>query len=300
MGVLRGPHHEQGEQAVAGFEGKIAIGVPHLGPIRPYFFDTMVNLSIPGREQTYLVRVEDKPIDIARNMIVETALADPKTTHVFFMDSDMQFPAHALLRLIRDAKPVVGGTYFARGGKPTPHAYRFHHEDEPDGTCPLGKDHQGDGGKWYAPLARDFAAWLRRNPSQAEYEAAAVLPATPDALVKCDAIATGAMLIERRVLEAIRDAHPGERRPWFRSHLDTGGGEDFFFCEQARAAGFDVWVDFGVQCAHEFRHAWIDRSDFADFFKVGTDEEHDFGELELDVAPQQMEPARNPLVEVAG
>lgn len=276
---------------------KVAIGIPHLGPIRPYFFDTFVNLRRPA--DAYVIRIEDKPVDTARNMIVETALADPETTHVFFMDSDMGFPTYALGRLGRDRKPIVGGVYFQRGGVPSPHIYRFHHEDNPDGSCPVGRDHSGqEAGCWYVPLVDEFAAWVKRHPEQAEHPAAAVLPATADALIECDAIATGCLLIAREVFEAIAAAHPGERWPWFRSHATTGGGEDFYFCREARAAGFSVWADLGVQCTHEFRYAFLDRADFIDHFAIGSDHETDFSELMVDVAPQHPEPPRNPLAGV--
>lgn len=265
----------------------IAIGIPHIGDIRPYFFDTVLNLTRPP--QCQIIRVDNKPVDIARNLIAATALADPEVTHLFFMDADMQFPAKALERLASRNLAIVGGMYHQRGGVPTPHAYHFHHEDAPDGTCPVGAEHQGrDHGRWYRPLAAEYAAYLRAHPEYAEEPATTVLPDTPDALARCDALATGCLLIRRDALQAVWDATGG--RP-FRCHEDTGGGEDFYFCEQALALGFEIWADLSVQCAHEFRYAWMDRSDFLAF----ADEAPTLDVI-YDVAPQERALVVNPLV----
>ncbi len=263
------------------------VGIPHIGDIRPYFFDTYIHLNRPP--QTAVIRVADKPIDLARNMIVEAALDDERMTHLFFMDSDMQFPRDALVRLIQQDKPVIGGIYFARTTTPIPHAYHFHHRDNEDGTCPIGDGYQHastDRGTWYRPVVKEFAAFMKRHPDYDEQPGIAVLPATPDALVPCDALATGCMLIKREVLEAIRDAHPGDKRPWFKCHEDSAGGEDFYFCEQARALGYDIWADFSVQCSHEFRPLFMERVDFKRRFKIGEADEYDFDQdLIVDASP---------------
>ena len=60
-----------------------------------------------------------------------------------------------------------------------------------------------------------------------------------------DYVGAGCLLIERRVFEKVK-------RPWFqaintaRRHLP----EDFFFCEQARRAGFKIWLDPSVLPLH--------------------------------------------------
>lgn len=247
---------------------KIAIGVPHTGDIPGPFFDTFASLSRPAN--TGLIRVDNKPIDLARNMIAQTALADPDVTHLFFMDVDMQFHKDALYRLMERDKPVIGGTYFARTMTPTPHVYEFHHEDI-DGVCPLGKIHTEDQGRWYRPMARELAAFMKRHPEYESEPACTVLPMTADTLVECDALGTGSMLIKREVLEAVG-------YPYFKRHETTAGGEDFFFCERAKAEGYSVWGDFSVQSTHEYRYLWMARDDFSRVFHLGQPDEHNFDE----------------------
>jgi glycosyltransferase involved in cell wall biosynthesis len=258
---------------------KVAIGVPHAGDIPGYFFDTFLSLSRAA--DTPVIRVENKPIDLARNMIVQAALDDPEVTHLFFMDADMQFPTDALFRLVQRDKDIIGGTYFARTENPVPHIYSFHHEDEPDGTCPKGYPHGvGETGRWYMPLAERFSRFLKRHKKYGKLEAPVVFPPTPDSLVKADALGTGCMLIKREVLESVG-------YPWFKCHDGSAGGEDFFFCEQAKALGFEVWGDFSVQCNHEYRHLWMERDDFIRRFKVGEEDEYDWNRAVIvDASPR--------------
>ncbi len=97
----------------------VAIGVPHLGELPGYFVDSVLGLEKPKRAK--LVRLEGKRVDDARNMIAESALADPGVTHLFFLDADLTVPSGALMRLLSRGKDVVGGLYFARTETPVPH-----------------------------------------------------------------------------------------------------------------------------------------------------------------------------------
>jgi hypothetical protein len=260
---------------------KIAIGVPHTGDIPGYFFDTVLALSAP--KGSFVTRAQNKPVDVARNMIVETALADPDVTHLFFMDADMIFHPDTALRLVQRDKDVIGGTYFARTEDSVPHIYRFHHEDNDDGSCPFNMVHEeGIGGRWYLPVHLEFARFMKRHKRYAKLPAVTLFPDTKDTLVKADALGSGCMMVKREVLERVGF-------PWFKCHDMTAGGEDFFFCERAKQEGFEVWGDFSVQAGHEFRHAWIERNDFMRRFRIGQEDEYDFTATPVivDVAPKR-------------
>ncbi len=60
------------------------------------------------------------------------------------------------------------------------------------------------------------------------------------------AVATGCMLIDLAVLDSLP-------KPWFDTVYvpETGKfrGEDIYFCESVRRAGFSVWVDHDLSCA---------------------------------------------------
>lgn len=261
-----------------GFKGKVVVGVPHLRGLPGFFFDTMLSLSVPPG--TRVLRVEDKGVDLARNMLVEGALSDPEVTHLFMVDADMILPADALLRLVAQDKDVISGTYFARSTPPIPHLYEFHHQDNADGSCPLGREHTDkDFGRWYRPLAREFASFVKAHDDMEQL--VTVLPWTPDVLRPIDAAGAGCLLIKREVLEALA-------WPYFKCHERSGGGEDFYFCEQAKAAGFEVWGDFSVLCQHEYRGVFMDWDDFKTCFRIGEPDEDPFDtDLIVDMAPQQ-------------
>lgn len=92
-------------------------------------------------------------------------------------------------------------------------------------------------------------------------------------LVKAKRIATGFMMIHRKVFEKLRDDHP----EW--KHKDTSSdkildgffdfkltpegyiGEDFLFCQRAIDAGFnDIWIDPTIKLGHMGIHEF--KSDF--------------------------------------
>lgn len=58
-------------------------------------------------------------------------------------------------------------------------------------------------------------------------------------VVEVDRIPTGVMLVRRKVFETLP-------RPWFFTPVRENGGilgEDYYFCDKAREAGFSVWMD---------------------------------------------------------
>jgi len=81
------------------------------------------------------------------------------------------------------------------------------------------------------------------------------LPLTPvqkpldtpsDTLYKCEYVGTGLMLINLKVFKKIP-------QPWFnfgRKGTEVVIGEDVWFCNTARDAGFDVWCDPTLEVKH--------------------------------------------------
>lgn len=59
--------------------------------------------------------------------------------------------------------------------------------------------------------------------------------------IAVDAVGAGFLLIHREVLEAIGTTD------WFNF---KEGGEDLAFCRQAKAKGYDIWVDTSIKCGH--------------------------------------------------
>lgn len=239
---------------------QVTICVPHMGDSVPaYFCRSVVAMAKPN--DPYWIDVGGYPVDMARNMLVMGALERPETTHVLFLDSDMMFPRETLARLVMADKPIVSGTYFARAEAPVPHVYRYGFRD--------------DGGVYrYVTMAGEFREWMREHPEARGNTGIFGAPY----LVKAAAVGAGCLLIERRVLEDVYQRYGAEdpKYPWFRNGEGSKGGEDFEFCRRAAACGYEIWADFGLQCAHEVRGGFVGREEFAIAAGIGSGEEHDF------------------------
>jgi GT2 family glycosyltransferase len=70
---------------------------------------------------------------------------------------------------------------------------------------------------------------------------------TPGELIKVAATGTGCLMFNMDVFKTMP-------APWFKTtHNEKGEveeGEDFYFCAEARKAGFDIYVDTGIVCGH--------------------------------------------------
>lgn len=68
-----------------------------------------------------------------------------------------------------------------------------------------------------------------------------------DALIEIDACGAGCMLIKKEVFEKLK-------QPYFqyipKSETTPRKGEDYFFCEKAKKAGFKIFCDTSVLCKH--------------------------------------------------
>ncbi len=66
-------------------------------------------------------------------------------------------------------------------------------------------------------------------------------------LKKCAGIATGFLMIKTSVFKKLK-------HPWFFYEMDENGltvqGDDIWFCNRAREAGFDIWCDTTVNIKH--------------------------------------------------
>lgn len=245
---------------------RIAICVPTREHVIPWYFAECL-MAIIRPPDTLFLREIGKPVDVARNSLVESALKYEDVTHLFFMDADMTFPMHALGRLIRHRQAIVSGTYFARAETPIPHAYRYVRREE-------------NGTDLYFPEGEALATWMKAHWNEVrELPDVGCAPEWPDNLRPVDALGAGCLLVERRVFDAIG-------YPWFVAYHDTGGGEDFDFCRRAKEFGFQPYVDWAVRCGHEMPNQFVTVEDFTGFFGVNTADEHDWEQpFRVEVTP---------------
>jgi len=86
--------------------------------------------------------------------------------------------------------------------------------------------------------------WLAMDQDGDGYKP--IPPARRYGLQQVDALGTGCILIKRSVLEAVR-------APFMRKWSEDGIAElglDFYFCQKAIEAGFEVWCDWRAPCSH--------------------------------------------------
>ena len=161
------------------------------------------------------------PTDVARNELVRIFLDKNRGyDHLLFLDADMTHPPDIAHRLLRHGVDVVTGRYTLRKA--------------PYFSVAMRKT--GDG-------PRDYQAVEKLVPL-----------AEVKGLVEIDAAGAGALLLSRRVLDAVRE-RCGD--VWFQYQVGPSGlrdvSEDMWFFEQARACGFQPYLDADVWCGHEMR-----------------------------------------------
>lgn len=188
---------------------KVLIAIPLVQNVSAEFFKSFypAQLLLPEEGETFCEVCKWGNTVNNRNDLVKSFL-ETKYSHLFFMDSDMSFPEATLSRLLQHDKDVIGGFYVTK-------IPPFH------STCFIGN--YGD------------TTWLPYTPKIGE------------CLKQVTAIATGCMLIKRKVLEPLK-------WPWFyykpEPFQEKFATEDVAFCLDATDKGFEIWCDFTVRCGH--------------------------------------------------
>ncbi len=134
-----------------------------------------------------------------------------------FLDSDMVPPADVMLRLLAAAHhvdtKVVGGLCVTIDDGPIPTIYQH----DPDGVTVVRLDYPDD------------------------------------TLLQVAATGAACLLVHRKVLEAVAEAHPDEAFPWFKETEPLKGywvSEDLEFCLRAGRAGYSIYVDTTTPIGH--------------------------------------------------
>ena len=145
----------------------------------------------------------------ARQQLVDESLAEG-ADFILWLDSDMRFPRTLLWELMFHGVPMVGVNYATRSGVPVEYVAlkQLGVDGKEARRCITGPDSTG--------------------------------------LERVEAVGFGAVLTRRDVFEALHDPK-GERGPWFwfkwLPDIQQQMGEDVYFCELVREAGFDIFVD---------------------------------------------------------
>lgn len=154
-------------------------------------------------------------LDTHRNILVKAALEDKTVTHIFFLDTDIiaetpTDPNESLRMLLSCNVPIVSGLYRAKKAK---------------GSYPYAM--------WAGPV-------LEAGTGTKGY---VDIPSWTGNWIPVGAVGFGCVLIKREVFEKVS-------YPWFEWHEPPNPSEDFFFCEKARNAGFEIKVITDVKFSH--------------------------------------------------
>ena len=212
-------------------KGYIAFATPSLThSVSMEFFGSALQtnwlLQSRGYHTTYLNHCGDQFIAKARNKLVKDFLDNhPQCDTLFFLDDDLGWPPHKVLEFIERPEDILVGVYPKKS-------------EEED---------------WPVVVAGDRGSLVEK-----------------DGLIKCVRGPTGFMRIKRHVFEALREHAPpfldlnlkGETEVtpgFFASGIAPDGWfwtEDYIFCQNAVAAGFEIWCDPDIDFTHRGNRAW--------------------------------------------
>jgi len=175
------------------------------------FINRLLELHMNGRNyEVRLYMQEGTVIDAARNKLVDQAL-DEGCDYIMFIDADMILPENAIDNLINMNLDIVSGLYFTKG-------------------------------RPYLPVARikDEDKDISHRYLE-DFEIGKVM--------KVAGTGFGCILIKAEVFKSIK-------YPYFKFEWKEINGkqvqlaEDLYFCDKAKAAGYDTYLNTGIVCGH--------------------------------------------------
>lgn len=222
--------------------GKIYVGIPRERVYLTQFVDNrdavLARLQEDGLYCAHY-QAESHRVDRNRDVIVKMFLDHPdKPEWLLMIDSDMEHPEYVGKRLARWNKPIVGGLYFHRGQLHDPLVYR---EAEPT------EDEYGRPTLYWIPMRDQIYDFLNKHSIPMRDGAISVDGVSEEtALLECDALGTGTIMIHRSVLEQMEP-------PWF-EYITGGNSEDLVFCKKARELGIPIYCDLSTISGH---YHWV-------------------------------------------
>jgi len=209
----------------------IAFLMPCGAPVEPRTVQSALNVVNHARMKGYKVNdigITDRTlVHTARNYLSYGFLEDTTCEWAFWMDSDMLLEARTISVLMARAKTVgakmITGIYYQRVGDNKPVLWK--------------KELHSKDGKIVHDTAKGFSNYF-------------VYPENiGGAPFKVDVAGFGCVLIHRDVYDAMK-------KPFFKFEFYMQDGkekeasEDFYFFEQAKSLGFQLWAVPELDCGH--------------------------------------------------
>lgn len=198
------------------YDYKICIGLcNNQDKVNSSFFWNFLGLFKP--RQHIVIRGQASIKSASLNTIVKEAWKW-KCEKIIFMDIDMEFPFDTIPKLLSRDLPIVSGLYYL---KAPPHS--------PVAGWKKGRRYINNNDinwkKGYAPF-----------------------PDNSDHLVEVDWAGIGCLMVDMDVFNKMRFPCFYDKWSWERGERQKG--HDLIFCENAKKAGYKVYVDTLVQCDH--------------------------------------------------
>lgn len=191
---------------------QIAVGLPMDELMFSKFFANYIGLNLMPWDA--VITVSSTYLPMARNQIHNAYLENGIGSHLLMLDSDVLPPGHLVPALLKHNLPIVGGWYRKKE--------KFHY-----------KDIDGNPFVTQRPVVYDYAGGEKENLFSPRINPG-------KGLEKVGGMGAGCWLMSRRVAESLG-----------KSPYDmNSGGEDLVICRKITKAGFDLYVDWSLACAH--------------------------------------------------
>lgn len=218
----------------------------------------VVQSQAEGMQLQVMLHQGESLVTRARNNCVASFLANPDWTHLFWIDSDIDFSAEAAFRLLRSGYDIAAGVY------------------------PRKRDNWPAEGVAAGTTQNRFEAGFTRytvNTSVTEGAAHLELEVRPEGFIKLSEAPTGFMVIKRSVFERLIESYPefnyvpdsigvpdmGLHYRFFDVMVDPVTrrylSEDYGFCRLWSGLGESIYVDANSNLTHQGSKLY--RGDFA-------------------------------------
>lgn len=213
---------------------RVMMCTPHADTVRPMFYRHLIQMQIDNPEHIWTYgEVETYVVHKARTMLVGLARQFGADV-AMWIDNDVLVPANAGTLVDKALETgIASGVYYARRSPYTPQVFERIKEGD-------------NAGLYRAMVPLD----VNGEPFTADAVGFGCVAVRMDVFDRMDEI----FLEQHQRAAALLDEFPlvqqsVERLSPHFEFLDRKG-EDFYFCEHALEAGYEIWVDPKIQCIH--------------------------------------------------
>jgi hypothetical protein len=183
----------------------------------------------------------DSLVSRARNNLVAKAMTNPNTTHILFIDNDITWDPESILKLLIANQPIVGGIYPIK---------RYKWDNIVDNNQESQQNHiqswinAKDGSIFKNIMSNSDLIQHKLLSYNLNYLTNSLR--VENNLTKVRHIATGFMMIKRKVIEKMQEAYPS-----------TKYTDDIGFLNQEEHAQAYALFDCGVEDGHYLSEDWL-------------------------------------------